>query len=80
MAGANRQGGTQGGGIAGAVLLMAGLALLGLVLAADVGGTPRLEALAMQLGLATAPLLEACGVGLSLTGGWLIVRARRDRP
>ena len=66
----------QGGGILGAVLLMFGLALLGVVLAADIGGTPRLEALAMRLGLATAPLLEAFGVALTLTGGWLVWRAR----
>ena len=67
----------QGGGILGGVLLMLGLVLLGVVLAADIGGTPWLEALALQLGLATAPLLEAFGVALALTGGWLIVRARR---
>ena len=66
-----------GGGILGAVLLMIGLALLGVVLAADVGGTPQLEALAIQLGLATAPLLEAFGVAFTLTGGWLVLRARR---
>ncbi|WP_293681923.1 hypothetical protein [uncultured Phenylobacterium sp.] len=59
------------------LILGAGLALLTLVMAADIGGTPRLEALAFRLGLATAPLLQAFGIALSLTGGWMLWR--RDR-
>jgi hypothetical protein len=67
----------RGSRILGAIVLLLGLALLALVAAADIGGTPALEALALRLGLATAPLLEAFGVALSLTGGWLVWRTRR---
>ena len=70
----------RGAGILGVVLLLIGLALLALVAAADIGGTPALEALAIRLGLATAPLLEGFGIALSLTGGWLVLRARRGQP
>ena len=57
-------------------VLLLGLALVGVVMAADVGGTPALEALAHRLGLATAPLMLAFGIALSLTGGWMLVRRR----
>jgi hypothetical protein len=70
----------RGSGILGVVLLVLGLTLLAVVLAADVGRTPKLEALALSLGLAVAPLLEATGLVLALAGGWLIVRARRGQP
>ena len=70
----------RGSGILGVALLVLGLLLLALVAAADIGGTPALEALALRLGLAIAPLLEAFGVALSLTGGWLVWRARRGQP
>jgi len=66
-----------GGGVTGAILLVLGLLVTGTVMAADVGGTPTLEALAMRLGLAIAPLLLACGISLTLVGGWLLWRARR---
>lgn len=67
----------RGSAMLGVALLLTGLLLLGVVAAADIGDTPGLEALALSLGLAVAPLLEAIGLVLALTGGWLIVRARR---
>jgi hypothetical protein len=66
-----------GGGVAGAVLLAIGAALLLVVLAADVGGSAVLEALAFDLGLAWGPLLQAVGLSLALTGAWLLWRSRR---
>jgi hypothetical protein len=60
----------------GAVLLVIGLAIMAVVMAADVGGTEALEALAIQLGLAVAPLLLAVGLSLALFGAWLMWRAR----
>jgi hypothetical protein len=67
------------GRILGAVLFALGGAILGAVAAADIGGTPALEAWAHLLGLAWAPLLEALGLALVLTGGWLLWRSRRRR-
>lgn len=61
----------------GAVLLLAGAAIMAVVMAADVGGTPALEALALRLGLAVAPLLLAIGLSLMLVGLWLLWRGRR---
>jgi hypothetical protein len=69
------------GRLLGAVLFFFGLAILGAVLAADVGGTPALEAWAYALGLAWAPLLQATGIALFLTGGWMLWRSgHRDEP
>lgn len=61
----------------GAVLLVVGAAIMAVVMAADVGGTPALEALALRLGLAVAPLLLAIGLSLMLVGLWLLWRGRR---
>ena len=61
----------------GVLLLAVGLMLLTLVMAANAGGTPWLEALAFRLGLATAPLLLAFGIALALAGGWLLWRRGR---
>lgn len=69
----------RGAGILGGVMLVVGVVLFATVMAADVGGTPRLEALAMHLGLAVAPLMMAVAIALSLTGGWLVWRARARR-
>jgi len=65
--------------VAGVVTLAAGAVLMIVVMAANAGGTPALEALAHRLGLAWAPLLLAFGIALSLTGLWLLWRGR-DRP
>ena len=62
----------------GVILLVVGLAIMAVVMAADVGGTDALEALAIHLGLAVAPLLLAIGLSLVLTGAWLICRSRRS--
>ena len=69
----------RSGGVMGGLLLIAGVAILLVVLAADIGGTALLEKLAFGLGLAWGPLLQACGLGLALTGAWLVWRARRRR-
>ena len=66
------------GGLLGAILLVLGIVMLVAVAAADIGGTPALEAWAMTLGLAVAPLLLAAGVAALLVGGWLIWRARQQ--
>ena len=66
--------------VLGVILLVVGGAILAVVMAADVGGTEALERLALQLGLAVAPLLQAIGLSLALIGGWLIWRARRSPP
>lgn len=63
--------------VLGALMALLGGAVVLMVMAADVGGTPQLEALAMRLGLAFAPLLLAIGLALTLTGLWLIWRARQ---
>ena len=63
--------------VAGVVVLILGAAIMVVVMAADVGGPPALEALAYRLGLAWAPLLLAFGIALTLTGLWLLWRARR---
>jgi hypothetical protein len=75
---AHRPARTRGGGLLGAVVFAVGLALMILVMVADIGGSPQLEALAYRLGLATAPLLLAFGIALSLTGGWMLF-GRRGR-
>lgn len=61
----------------GAILFILGAAIVALVMAADVGGTPALEALAHRLGLAVAPLLLAIGISTALVGLWLFWRAGR---
>lgn len=66
-----------GGRILGALLFAAGAVMLLAVLAADVGGTPQLEAWAQMLGLAFGPMLQAVGLALFLTGGWLLWRSGR---
>ena len=63
--------------VPGLALLALGAVILVVVMAADVGGTPALEALAHRLGLAWAPLLQAFGIAFLLTGGWLVWRARK---
>lgn len=68
-----------GGRILGAVLFALGVAILGAVLAADIGGTPALEAWAHVLGLAWAPLLQALGIALFLVGGWMLLGSSRRR-
>ena len=65
--------------ILAAVVFVSGVVILAAVLAADIGGTPALEAWAYSLGLAWAPLLQAMGLGLLLTGGWMLWRAGRWR-
>jgi hypothetical protein len=62
----------------GAALLLVGGAIIAVVMAADVGGTPALEALAIRLGLAFAPLLLAIGLSLTMTGLWMLWRARHS--
>lgn len=61
----------------GILLTIAGAGLTGVVMAANSGPTPALEALAWKLGLALAPLLLGVGIVALLTGLWLIWRARR---
>jgi len=65
------------GGVFGAIVLAVGLAILGAVMAADIGGTPTLEKWAFMLGLALAPMLQAVGIAATLVGGYLVWRARR---
>ena len=65
------------GGFLGAIVLAAGLVILGAVMAADIGGTPALEKWALMLGLALAPLLQAVGIGATLVGGYMLWRSRR---
>lgn len=67
----------RGGFVLGALLTLVGGAVIAVVMAADIGGTPALEALAHRLGLAFAPLLLAIGLSLWMTGLWLVWRARR---
>ena len=59
------------------VVFAVGIALVTLVQAANIGGTPQLEALAYRLGLAIAPLLQAFGIALTLTGAWMLWGRRR---
>lgn len=63
----------------GLILTLIGAGLSALVLAANTGGPPALEALAWRLGLAAGPLLLGIGQVALLTGLWLLWRARR-RP
>lgn len=65
------------GRILGGMLLLAGAAMLLAVLAADIGGTPTLEAWAYTLGLAFGPMLQATGLALFLIGGWILWRSGR---
>jgi len=78
MARPSDQGPARRGGLLGAILLALGIIMLVAVAAADIGGTPALEAWAMTLGLALAPLLLAAGIAALLVGGWLVWRARRQ--
>jgi hypothetical protein len=65
----------------GVVLTLLGGAGVALVLAADIGGTPRLEALAFALGLAWGPLLLGVSLVMLRVGVWLLGRAlRRPNP
>jgi hypothetical protein len=68
--------------VPGAILTLLGAAGLAVVLAADIGGTPALEALAFRLGLAWGPLLLGVSQVLFLVGVWLLWRALRrpDQP
>jgi hypothetical protein len=72
------QGPVRRGGLLGAILLVLGIAILAAVAAADIGGTPALEAWALMLGLALGPLLLAVGVAAALVGGWLLWRTRQQ--
>jgi Mg/Co/Ni transporter MgtE len=63
----------------GALLAVVGGACVLMVLAGDIGGTPKLEALAWRLGLAVGPLIMAFGQVTGLVGLWLMWRARRPR-
>jgi hypothetical protein len=64
----------------GAILALLGAAGMVVVLAADIGGTPALEALAFDLGLAWAPLLLGVSQAALLVGAWMLWRALRRPP
>jgi hypothetical protein len=63
----------------GAVLLLAGIIMMGVVAMAIYGSGPAEDAQAFRLGLAGASLLSALSQISLLTGAWLIWRSIRRR-
>lgn len=80
MSNPNKSRGKPGEAIAGAVLVLTGLALLSLMLAISYGETPWLQELLFKFGLAGVPLAAVLGQGAILVGLWLLWRvAHRGR-